>query len=185
MYSILSQILKDCYADYNTSSTLPKDILLLCLHYLLEEHYTSTEVITKRWTMFNGVIHGEEKIWEHGRLVYIHSYRYGKRHGLVMDFYYLTTSIAIWSQGVQRYYKLCRDDYTPMIEYQYNQNGDCTVIKDWYDNGRLKYICRRKNLKLHGLSKQWYENGNVEYEIMYENGNILWRKTYPESDAPF
>jgi hypothetical protein len=47
-------------------------------------------------------------------------------------------------------------------------NGN--AFKEYYDNGKLKYIATRKNGLLHGRYKEYWENGNPKAEGKYRGG---------------
>jgi len=43
------------------------------------------------------------------------------------------------------------------------------VLRNWHDNGQLRYEIPYLNGKAHGMSKWWISNGQIWDEIPYKN----------------
>ena len=57
------------------------------------------------------------------------------------------------------------------IEYLYS-SGDVMTVKEYYENGKIKLISRRKTNKLDGVSEKYYENGQLQETATYAQGQL-------------
>ena len=112
----------------------------------LQEDYLKDGTKTLESNMLNNKRNGSLKQWyDNGELSFSGNYKDGEMHGL------------------QEWYNDANEDVEPngikykSVEYSFGKlNGQA---KEWFYNGKLKFMCNYKDDKRDGIYEQYYENG--------------------------
>jgi len=54
------------------------------------------------------------------------------------------------------------------------------VVKEYYESGEIYIVENYKQAKREGLLKNYYKSGAVKTEVQYEDGIVIFTKTYDE-----